>query len=157
VYTFRKGQESNPVMEPIGTIFNRIVRDIGLENARKINVIRKKWAELVGEVISNHAYPETLKGDMLILTVESPQWMHHLTFYKDEIITRLNTLGIKRVNFRLGKLPVYTNTTTKVKEIPLTENDKEYVNDILKDIKDDELRERLKRLLLHGLTRGKKS
>jgi hypothetical protein len=143
-------------MESIGTIFNRVVKDIGLESARRINSIRKEWSGLVGEVISTHAYPEALKGDMLILVVESPQWMHHLSFYKDEVAIKLERFGVKRVRFRLGRLPSTPTLTPTPKERPLTEDDRRYLDDTLRGIKDGELRKRFQSLLLHGLTKGRR-
>lgn len=157
MYPLRKGEEGNIAnMKSFGTIFNKIARDIGLESGRKINSIRKQWHNLVGETIAIHAYPETIRGDMLVLAVETPQWMHHLTFYKEEITLKLNAFGIKRVNFRLGKLPDSCNTAHNDKEVLLTEDDRRYLNDTLKDINDKELKEGLKKLLIHGLTKGKR-
>jgi len=143
-------------MEAIGSIFNRIVRDFGLENARKINVIRKKWPDLVGEIIATHTYPDFLRRDILTLIVESPHWMHHLTFYKNEIITRLERFGIREVNFRIGKLPPSADEKTRPLERPLSEDDRRYLNEILRDIRDEELRQRFGRLLFHGLSMGRR-
>jgi len=143
-------------MKPFGTIFDKIAKDIGLESGRKIHNIRKEWSNLVGKTIATHAYPETIRGDMLILTVETPQWMHHLTFYKEEISLKLNAFGIKQVRFKLGKLPDSHNSVHEKKDLLLTEDDKRYLNDTLRNINDEELKERLRRLLIHGLTKGKR-
>jgi len=142
-------------MEPIGTIFNRIVRDIGLEGVKRLSSIRREWSGLMGGVISTHAYPDGLKGDMLVVVVESPQWMHHLSFYKEEMALKLERFGVKRIRFRLGRLPSSPTVASTPQERPLTEEDRRYLDDTLRDIKDEELRGRLESLLLHGLTRGR--
>ncbi len=143
-------------MEPIGIIFNRIAKDIGLESGRKIHSIRKQWSELVGKTIATHTYPETIRGDVLILMVETPQWMHHLTFYKEKITLKLDVFGIKKVNFRLGKLPDSCNSLHEDKELLLTEDDRKYIDETLKDIKDEDIKDKLRSLLIHGLTKGRR-
>lgn len=143
-------------MESIGNILGRLSNDLGLKSGRRINSIRKGWYNLVGETIAGHSYPEDIKGDMLILTVETPQWMHHLTFFNEEIAQRLSPFGVKRVRFKLGRLPSPPEPEHKIKECLLSEDDKRYLDDVLSGIKDEELKERFRGLLLHSLTKGRR-
>jgi len=145
-------------MESIGRIIGKLSKDLGsgLEGGIKLNAIRKRWDQLVGEIIGSHSYPEDIRGEVIILTVETPQWMHHLSFFKEEIVQRLETFGIKRVRFRIGRLHLPPEPADKIKEHPLSEEDRRYMNDLLSHINDDELREGFRRLIMHSLTRGKR-
>ncbi|GAB4542260.1 MAG: hypothetical protein Fur0020_11750 [Thermodesulfovibrionia bacterium] len=145
----------NQNMESIGNIIGRFSRDLGLEVGRRINNIRKEWHNLVGETIASHSYPAEIRGDLLILTVETPQWMHHLTFFNREITEKLEGFGIKRVRFRLGKLPPFPELTHKEKECLLSEEDKVYLDEVLSGIKDEGLRDGFRRLITHSLIKGR--
>lgn len=68
------------------------------------------WTEAVGEEVARHTCPKAFKGTLLIVTVDSSVWIHHLSMMKEEIVARINTaLGeetLREIRFSIG--PVET-------------------------------------------------
>lgn len=64
-------------------------------NARHL---QPAWARIVGPIISRHAWPVLLKGDLLVIEVASQQWARELAEREPEILARLTPW--------LGKPPI---------------------------------------------------
>ncbi|VFQ42903.1 protein of unknown function duf721/upf0232 [Desulfoluna butyratoxydans] len=66
----------------------------------------KTWTEAVGEEVARHTRPKAFKGSLLLVTVDSSVWIHHLSMMKDEIVARINTqLGedtLREIRFSIG-------------------------------------------------------
>ncbi len=144
-------------MQHAGNILKKFTKEFGLESGIRLNAIRNQWANIVGQTIAAHTAPDTIKGKILTLTVDTPQWMHHLSFYKEEISIKLKSYDVTGVRFRLGKLPEKTNSWQERENLILTDDDLRYIENTLKNIKDKELKERFRTLLTHGLTKGTKT
>jgi predicted nucleic acid-binding Zn ribbon protein len=48
------------------------------------------WDAVVGPTLALHARPERLRRGVLIVAVDSPEWMQELQFLKHELRERLN-------------------------------------------------------------------
>ncbi|MBI5026759.1 MAG: DUF721 domain-containing protein [Nitrospirae bacterium] len=147
-------------MHRAGDILRGFLKGLGSESALTINAIRKKWEDIVGKTVSVHTYPDGLRNNMLFVLVDTPQWMHHLSFYKQEILEKLNTFGVKDVRFKVGKLPeqdpgLRIQGSKAVLQKNLTKEDTMYIEDTVDAIKDDDLKIKLRRLLQNALTKGK--
>lgn len=64
------------------------------------------WSEAVGEDAALEAKPCAIKGEMLLVHVSSPVWVHHLHFQKQGILERLNQCGtavtLTDIKFKIG-------------------------------------------------------
>ena len=56
------------------------------------------WDAVVGATLARHARPERFRRGVLIVAVDSPEWMQELQFLKHELRERLNA--------RLGRTAV---------------------------------------------------
>jgi len=142
-------------MQSLHNILKTFVRDHGLEGGVALNAIRKKWDTLVGHTIAVHTYPDTIKNKTLTLIVDTPQWMHHLSFFKEEITGKLEHFNVSEIRFKLGRIPETSQEKRKAEEVNLTEDDERYIENTLKNLKDDELKEKFRTLIVHGLMKGK--
>lgn len=142
-------------MYPLNSILKKFTRDLGLEGSAALKTIRDRWNDLVGPTIATHASPDIIRGKTLTIVVDTPQWMHHLGFYREEILHKLEAYGVREIRFRLGR-PSSHDTTGQYKELPLTDEDSRYIEESIKIIKDQELREKFRTLFIHGLTRSRK-
>ncbi len=79
----------------ISPILKKMTRDLGLEKEMALHQLRQDWPGLVGETIAAHTFPEKMKFKTLTLLVDSPAWIHELTFLKSGLI--------KKINRKLGK------------------------------------------------------
>ena len=143
-------------MQSLRHILKTFITDYGLKDGIALKAIRSDWAEIVGNPIAAHTFPDTIKGRVLNLVVDTPQWMHHLSFFKAEIIERLKSFAVDDIRFRIGRLPEQIKEDPSTDQACLNEDDERYIDNTLKNIQDEELREKFRTLIVHGLTKGKK-
>lgn len=143
-------------MQPLNKVLGKLIKDVGIESGVAIIAVRRQWKRTVGEAIALHAYPDTVKGKALTIIVDTPQWMHHLSFFKGEITDKLKRFDIKEVRFRIGKLPEPKSNRSRIIEKDLSESDLRYLDNTVRNIKDSDLQEKLRKLISHGLKKGKK-
>jgi len=66
------------------------------------------WDEVVGEQVSGAAQPEFVKDGRLFVVTKSAVWANELTFYKSDMISRLNKrVGakvLKDIVFKIGRV-----------------------------------------------------
>ncbi len=143
-------------MQSLNYILKSFIRDYGLEGGVAMNAIRHQWKNIVGPAISAHTYADTLKGQVLTITVDTPQWIHHLSFFKGDIISKLNAYAVSDVRFRIGRIPEEEKAAVSAEHAELSEDDQRYIENTLKNLNDEELREKFRTLIIHGLSRGKR-
>ena len=143
-------------MYALGDILKVFIKEYGLEKGLTLQRIRSRWRELVGETVAAHTSPDRLSGNTVFIKVDTPQWAHHLDFYKQEIIEKLKEFNIKNIRFKVGRLPEDTDQQAPQNDIrPLSSEDKRFIDDTLSTVHDRELKDRLQQLLIHSLTRGR--
>jgi len=143
-------------MQSLHNILKTFVKEYGLEGCAVLNSIQNQWEHIAGQTVASHTFPDTVKGKILTLVVDTPQWLHHLSFYKDEIVSKLKSYNIIEVRFKLGKLPEISKETRVAGDITLSEDDLVYLENTLRNLKDEDLREKFRKLIAHGLVRGRK-
>jgi len=109
----------------------------------------------MGQTIAVHTFPETVRNNVLTIIVDTPQWMHHLSFYKEDMAAKLKLYKINGIRFRVGRISAGTTKTVKTENIELSDDELKYVENVTRNIKDDELRKQFASLIKHGLTKGK--
>jgi predicted nucleic acid-binding Zn ribbon protein len=91
---------------PLSGVLQQVLRQYGLEHKFLEHRMTEAWEEVVGKTIAAHTLPETVRFKKLILRVDSSVWMQQLTFYKKEMIQKINesfpTLKIEEIHFRVG-------------------------------------------------------
>lgn len=117
------------------------------------------WKEVVGDIISNISYPYLLKDNTLEVLVKNTTWLNQLRLMKKDIINKLNdTVGsivIEEIEFKLDKRKKSENITGKETfkiQQPVSEEVLERINQSIKNVKDRELSNLLKRIFLKSYT-----
>ncbi|MEF9475341.1 MAG: DUF721 domain-containing protein [Candidatus Mariimomonas ferrooxydans] len=139
-------------MQRAGSILKKFINNYGLEAGLTLTRIKNQWIKLVGQNIAIHTSPDLIKGNTLFINVDTPQWMHHLSFFKQDICQKLNPYRITEVRFKLGKLPEAVNISKEINSVSLSEEDLLYIENTVRSVKDDELKERFRGLLANALT-----
>lgn len=133
----------------LGALIAPFSKGLGLEEAVRLERIRKEWAGLVGSPLSVHISPVGLKNGELLINADSPVWLQQVTFYKSEIIRKLSLFNIKDVRFRLGRTAPKEMSEKKLPEQPrikpLSSEEKNYIEDAVSAIRDPELRRCIKK------------
>lgn len=135
-------------MQRIGQVLPSLFNNFGIEEAVVLKFLRKKWNDIFGCPVKEHTFPKDLKNGLLYVTVNSHAWLAQLMLLKDEFIKKLHVYGIKEVEFCFGR--IYRNQKEKreEKEIPaLSSQQQEWIKDITKNIRDEEIRTTAESLL----------
>ncbi len=143
-------------MQRAGNILKKFLKDFGLDSSITLNAIENQWLEIVGQTIAEHTFPDIIKGSTIFVTVDTPQWMHHLNFYKQDICDKLKPFSVSEIRFKLGALPEKPEIKQSISNVPLTEEDYRYIENTVRSIKDDELKEKFRALLVKALKNKKK-
>ena len=124
------------------------------------------WAETVGEGIADATRAEKFRDGILFVVTKSSVWTHELTFYKEKAIGLLNErLGrplVRDIRFRVGPLEapkVFTPESPseleekraerpEPAEVMLTERARAQVEEALAAIKNDQIRDRTRQVLV---------
>ncbi len=100
-----KGKKQNKVVH-IGTILPGLLKSCRRKPDTELVKIWDVWDDIAGSMIAENARPAAFKGDLILVHVESPAWIHHLQFLKPELIQKINkTLGkplVKDIKFKIG-------------------------------------------------------
>jgi predicted nucleic acid-binding Zn ribbon protein len=76
----------------IQSVLRSVLRRYGLErNLQKYEFITR-WKEVVGEDIASRTVPECIRGNCLIVRVESSAWAQELSFQKHVILKRFHKI-----------------------------------------------------------------
>lgn len=143
-------------MHSLNGLLKKYFKESGIENGLLVNKLQKNWPMLVGKTIAAHTSPESVKDKQLTITVDTPQWMHHLGFFKEELSEKLKQYDMSEIRFKLGKLSKAEESKPSLPKLELSSDDSAYIEDTLKDVDDPELKEKLKNLITHGLTENKR-
>jgi len=143
-------------MHSLRNVLGKFVKDFGIDSGVALNSLRKQWTKIVGKAIAVHTYPDSVKSGNLSIVVDTPQWMHHLGFYKSDILEKLKPFSIYSIRFRLGKLPENANEAFSPEDAELSEEDLVYIDNTVRNLKDEELKDKFRTLIRHGLTKRKR-
>lgn len=91
-------------------MWDLVRRHVGAETIRLMQV-RDAWPRVAGPHLEAHAWPAAIAGDTLIVHVHDSQWLHELTYLRQDLLRRLQTLApaaeLGALRLRLGEvLPV---------------------------------------------------
>jgi hypothetical protein len=134
-----------------GAVLDPILRSLGLESGVRLARIRNDWHKLFDEQVTFQLYPASLSGSELLLNVSSPIWMQQFSFHKQQILKKLNSYGVQSIRFRLGKIPPRMKESRPTKTVELTPENRIFVNEILTDVNDENLKEAVKRAMEKSL------
>lgn len=142
-------------MHALQDILRKLIGNYGIQGGAVLNAIKKHWTDIVGTSIAAHTSPDTIKNKTLSINVDTPQWMHHLGFFKEDIADKLKPYNVTGVRFKIGSLPERAEQPLNAEDVMLSADDQRYLENTIQSVKDNELKEKFKSLITHGLTRGK--
>lgn len=142
-------------MYPLHKILRKIIKSHGLEGSAALTQLKRKWGDIMGQTIAVHTIPETVRNNILTILVDTPQWMHHLSFYKEDMVSKLKAYNIDGIRFRVGRMQPGMPAEAAGEKRALTEDETKYLKNVTKNIRDETLRKQFQSLIAHGLTKGK--
>lgn len=147
-------------------LFLSLLRELGLEDRYRVDTLQREWSALFGEPLSLHTCPSGLKEGELLVTVDSPLWLQQLKFFKEEMLKRLQSFGVRTIRFRHGSIyasrrrgPGHTTPQSSPPALPsrpLDDADRTWIEQTIASIADEELRETLARAMEKALSRPRR-
>lgn len=148
----------------LSDILSKVMGEHGLGRGGLMAKLLSVWDGTVGAGIAKHALPESVKGGILTVIVDSPVWMHQLSMMAPGLIEKINSVmgdgTVADIKFRSGKLErPDASTVKKEKFIPkkrkLRPQEHVDIEESLASISDKDLREKARRLLESSCTTEK--
>ncbi len=96
---------------PLSLTLKGLSTSYGLEQGMTLHRLQRQWSEVVGPQIASHTDPTEARRGILYIAVDSAAWLHELSFFKQEILGKVNRFfgaGEARVNalhLKIGTLP----------------------------------------------------
>lgn len=133
------------------------IRELGIEDGVKLAEIRRNWYNLFDKPLSYHMSPFILSKGEILLNVDSPVWLQELTFYKEDIIKKMSSYGVKMVRFRLGRVSTKVKSgiqgqKSRVKQ--LTTEELSYIEETVSKINDEKLKETVQKAMKKSFATG---
>jgi len=139
-----------------GAVLDPLLKNLGLESGVRLARIKHDWYGIFDEQITSNLFPVSFSDRELLLHVTSPIWMQQFSFHKSEIIKKLSAYGVQDIRFRLGKIPKRTREISPARKAPeLTRENVVFINELLSDISDENLKETIKKAVEKSLTSKK--
>ena len=92
----RRGARSRTYREffdgpkPLGSGVERVMKHLDAPTAGVVTSIFANWADIVGEVIAEHARPQRITNGVLVLEVDDPAWASEMEWLGEEIVRRVS-------------------------------------------------------------------
>ena len=94
----RDRRERSDRPEQLASILSRLAADRPLAAGIALGELGRRWADVVGERLSEECVPVGLDGGLLLVRVSSGAWAAQVRFLADEVRRRANgVLGADRV------------------------------------------------------------
>ena len=83
--------------EHISDILLRMKQTTPLGKSLEQAKIWENWEQLAGKHLAPHCRPHSIKEGQLRIVVESPVWMHKLSYLKWDLLLRINRMAGKEL------------------------------------------------------------
>jgi len=141
----------------ISSLVSGSLRAMELDGKVKEQTCLMVWDSVVGEQMAKVAQPEFVRDGCLFVITKSSVWANELTFYKKDIITKLNArVGvtvIKEIVFKVGKISRSKRTAAtgersspNLDGIKLTDEELKSIDETIQ-VSDEETAEALKKAM----------
>jgi hypothetical protein len=100
-----------------------IARHVPIELARLVR-LRNLWLELFPPSFTDHVWPMIVQDTRLIVHVHDSQWLHEMTYWRQNVLTKLHErwpdAGIEQLEGYVGELPPLHERRTPQPTFPPT-------------------------------------
>ena len=104
----KSNKNSLKEFEHISSIINKILKTSRHETSEDMENACNIWNSVVGRSVAENAQPFALKGKILLVNVTSSSWIQQLQFFKNDILTKINTSAgkklVEKIKFKIGQV-----------------------------------------------------
>lgn len=133
-----------------------LLKNLSIEEGVRLARIKKSWHTIFDKPLSLHMSPVKLSEGELLLNVDSPIWLHQLSYYKKEITGKLSAFGIKDIRFRLGRIPPKKNRVSDGQDtVTLSSQESLFISHVVMNVRNEELKTAIKKAIEKSLKTSK--
>ena len=93
---------------------------------QRLSRLRNLWLEHLPTNLADQVWPMLVQGDRLILHVHDSQWLHEMTYWRQDVLTKLTAAwpecGIERIEAYVGPIPpLHERRPPAPPELPLVD------------------------------------
>jgi hypothetical protein len=144
-------------MEKTDSLLTPFLRRLGIESGVRLVRIKENWHSIFAEPLSSHMYPVKFSEGEILLNVDSPVWMQQLSYHKRDIISKLSSYGVREVRFRTGRILRENHGKQALRDCgELSPEDTAFIEDLLPEIPDADLRAAVKKAVEKSLKSGRR-
>jgi hypothetical protein len=150
--------EKGGLVKRADSLLAPFIKNFGIEERVRLAEIKKNWEPIFGKPLSYHMAPCTLSNGELLLNVDSPVWLQELKFYKEEILKKLASHGVRTVRFRLGRVSMKENPGVRIqrqKVVSLNAEELSFIEETIARLDDESLRGIVKTTIEKAIKTGK--
>jgi len=143
--------------QPLRSILEKTLKALEIDVPLKTYSIFGAWKEIVGEPVALQTQPRSIRNRILFIDVSHPTWIQQLQFLKPTLLEKVNRFlrepHIQDIRFKLGKISQPSPVPSKTEDWRSEDLDKKTLkrmDDLLKKINDEEVRRRLRDILIQG-------
>jgi hypothetical protein len=93
----------------LAAILDEVLQRHVPEEVQRLSRLRNLWIELLPASFADHVWPMLVQGGRLVVHVHDSQWLHEMTYWRQEVLSRLRAawpeLGIEIIEAYVGPLP----------------------------------------------------
>ncbi len=147
-------------MKRLDSLLAPLIKNLDLEDGARLSRLKKSWHQIFHPPLVSHMYPLNFSEGELLINVDSPAWMQELHFFRNEIIAKLDSYGVKSIRFRIGRaqaLPYSKDLKKpgKEKEFKKLSNEEiNYIENITSKIPEEELRKKIRTAIEKAVSSG---
>ncbi len=132
-------------MERTSSLLEPVFVKLGIAEGVRLIRIKTDWDKIFDKPLSLHMWPSKYSEGSLLLNVDSPVWVHQLTYHKSAILKKLGVYGVRDIRLRVGKISRKAQPVSVVYDVPgLSPEDSSFISGLVSGIGDAELREAIK-------------
>jgi hypothetical protein len=143
--------------QSLRSVLEKTLKSLEIDIPLKTYSIFGAWKEIVGDSLTLHTQPRSIRNRILFIDVSHSTWMQQLQFLKPTLLEKINTfLGephIQDIRFKLGKIskpPTVPSKTESWSGEDLDEATLKRIESLLQKLEDEEVSEVLRDILIKG-------
>lgn len=140
------------------------IKRLGIEKELKITSVVLHWSDIVGKDIAKSSWPISLRQGVLLVVVRNSVWCHHLCMLKENLIKKINIfIGdniVTDIKYKVGSIKdskgiLQEEDVHKPLMLPLDKAEIKQADELVKEIDDIKLRNKVLSVLLKDLAHKK--
>jgi hypothetical protein len=105
----RRARQARRGRVQLAALVEEVLQQHVPEEVKRLSRLRNLWIQLLPASFADHVWPMLVSGGRLLVHVHDSQWLHEMTYWRQEVLSRLRAawpeMGIELIEAYVGPLP----------------------------------------------------